>query len=211
MGIIDIREQDKAFIREALTNFSSLSTRETSLRDAILPYTDKEITVVLDPVFLPSKEFWLSQLPERKIKEPYLLYYSLIPTREARIHATALAKQKGLRLVEVTSNVRDFRTSPYLIQTADALEFVSLIHHADYVVSTSFHGTAFSIILEKEFCVVGLGKQGGRVVSLLGQLGIAERYTVTPATLGKIDYKTVNERLNRLREASRNYLTIAIE
>lgn len=211
MGIIDIQEHDKAFIKDALTKFSSLSTRETSLRDALQPYTYKDITVVLDPVFLPDKEFWLKQIPARKIKEPYLLYYSLIPTHEAHSHAEALAKSKGLRLVEITANVRDFRTSPDLIQTADALEFVSLIRHADYVVSTSFHGTAFSIILEKQFCVVGLGKRSDRVVSLLKQLGIDERYTNVPSTLENIDYESVNKRLYWMQEASRNYITESIE
>lgn len=210
MGIIDIREQDKTFIREALTNFSHLSTRETTLRDALIPYTDKDIQVVLDPVFLPEKEFWLQQIPKRHIQEPYLLYYSLIPTPESRAHAEKLAKEKGLRLVEIAAHVRDFRTSPYYIQTADAMEFLSLIYYADYMVSTSFHGTAFSIILEKEFCVVGLGKMSGRIVSLLSQLGIDERYTDNPSALGEIDYAIVRKKLSKLQQQSRNYLIEAI-
>jgi hypothetical protein len=206
MGIIDIREEDKAFISKSLLNFDSLSTRETTLRDALLPYTDKDIQVVLDPVFLPDKDFWLRQIPKRLIEVPYLLYYSLIPSKEAHNHAVQMAKAKGLRLIEVTAKVRDFRPLPNLIQTADALEFLSLIHYADYVVSTSFHGTAFSIILEKQFCVVGQGNRSGRVLSLLGQLGIRERYTEDPASLGIIDYEPVRERLIPLQKASREYL-----
>ena len=210
MGIIDIREQDKDFIRKSLKNFSSLSVRETSLREALLPYTDKEIITVLDPVFLPEKDFWTQQVLPRHIKEPYLLYYSLIPSKESYSHAVQLAKAKGLKFVEVAAKVRSFRPSPDLIQTADAIEFLSLIYHADYVVSTSFHGTAFSIILEKEFCVVGLGKQSGRVVSLLAQLGIEDRYTDNPSSLGDINYDSVRERLGKLQKTSREYLLNAI-
>lgn len=210
MGIIDIREQDEEFIRESLANFSSLSTRETTLREELLPYTDKPITTVLDPVFLPTKEFWIQHVKARKIQEPYLLYYSLIPTSESYAHAVRLAKEKGLRFVEIAARVRDFRTSPNLIQTADAMEFLSLIYHADYVVSTSFHGTAFSIILEKQFCVVGLGKMSGRIVSLLTQLGILERYTDDPYALGKLDYVPVLEKLSILQKLSRNYLIESI-
>lgn len=210
MGIIDIREQDKEFIKESLCNFDALSTRETTLREALLPYTDKQITTVLDPVFLPTKEFWIQHVKARKIQEPYLLYYSLIPTSESYAHAVRLAKEKGLRFVEIAARVRDFRTSPNLIQTADAMEFLSLIYHADYVVSTSFHGTAFSIILEKQFCVVGLGKMSGRIVSLLTQLGILERYTDDPYALGKLDYVPVLEKLSILQKLSRNYLIESI-
>ena len=210
MGIIDIREQDKAFIREALQNFTALSTRETTLHDALRPYTDKEIVTVLDPVFLPKKEFWIRLVKERRIKEPYLLYYSLIPTVEARAYAEDVARQKGLRLVEIAARIHNFHTSHDIIQTADAIDFLSLIYHADYVVSTSFHGTAFSLIFEKEFCVVGLGKQSGRVVSLLTQLGIDERYTDQPNLLGRIDYKAVSERLAKLQKASRDYLIQAL-
>lgn len=210
MGIIDIHEQDKAFIREALHHFSSLSTRETSLREALLPYTDKEITTVLDPVFLPDRLFWEKQVKPRQIQEPYLLYYSLIPSPESYSHAKLLAQAKGLKFIEIAPRVRRICSSKDLIQTADALEFMSYIYHADYVVSTSFHGTAFAIILEKEFCVVGLGKQSGRVVSLLTQLGIEERYTNNPSALGSIDYTPVRERLSELQRTSREYLTDAI-
>ena len=210
MGIIDIREQDKIFLREALKNFSNLSTRETTLREALIPYTDKEITTVLDPVFLPEKDFWIQHVQVRKIPEPYLLYYSLIPTPESRAHAEKLAKEKSLRFVEITAHVRDFRQSKDLIQTADAMEFLSLVYHADYVASTSFHGTAFSIIFEKEFCTIGQGKLSGRAISLLSQLGIKERYTDAPSTLGKIDYKLVHKKLNKLQQLSRDYLIEAI-
>jgi len=210
MGIIDIREQDKEFICKSLKNFSSISTRETSLREALLPYTDKEIVSVLDPVFLPDKDFWTQQVLPRHIKEPYLLYYSLIPSQESYTHALKLAQTKGLKFIEVAAKVRSFHSSPNLIQTADAIEFLSFIYHADYVVSTSFHGTAFSIILEKEFCVVGLGKQSGRVVSLLAQLGLDNRFTNDPYSLATIDYTTIREQLNKLQQTSRNYLLKAL-
>lgn len=211
MGIIDIREEDKDFIRKSLKNFNRLSTRETSLREALLPYTDKEIVTVLDPVFLPEKDFWTQQVLPRHIKEPYLLYYSLIPSKESYSHAVQLAKAKGLKFVEVAAKVRSFRPSPDLIQTADAIEFLSLIYHADYVVSTSFHGTAFSIIFEKQFCTIGQGKLSGRVLSLLGQLGIPERYTNDPLQLGEIDYEPIREKLGKLQQFSRNYLLNAIQ
>lgn len=211
MGIIDIREEDKPFIREALAHFSSLSTRETTLREALLPYTDKEITTVLDPVFLPEKAFWEKLVQARKIQERYLLYYSLIPTKESYQRASKLAEEKGLRFIEIAAHVRQFHKSPNLIQTADAIEFLSLIYHADYVVSTSFHGTAFSIIFEKQFCTIGQGKLSGRVLSLLGQLGIPERYTNDPLQLGEIDYEPIREKLGKLQQFSRNYLLNAIQ
>ena len=211
MGIIDIREEDKPFIREALAQFSSLSTRETSLREALLPFTDKEITTVLDPVFLQEKAFWEKLVQARKIQERYLLYYSLIPTKESYQRASKLAEEKGLRFIEIAAHVRQFHKSPNLIQTADAIEFLSLIYHADYVVSTSFHGTAFSIIFEKQFCTIGQGKLSGRVLSLLGQLGIPERYTNDPLQLGEIDYEPIREKLGKLQQFSRNYLLNAIQ
>lgn len=210
MGIIDIHEEDKSFIREALTHFTSLSTRETTLREALLPYTDKQITTVLDPVFLPDKTFWEQQVQPRKIQEPYLLYYSLIPKASSRACATQLAKKKGLKLIEIAAHVRYFWQTPDLIQTADAMDFLSLIYHADYVVSTSFHGTAFSIIFEKQFCTIGQGKLSGRVLSLLTLLGIEERYTDNPSSLGDINYDSVRERLAKLQKASREYLLNAI-
>ena len=51
-----------------------------------------------------------------------------------------------------------------------------MIDEAEYVISNSFHGIAFSIIFEKQFYAVGMGNKASRVLSLLQIAGIEDRY-----------------------------------
>ena len=47
--------------------------------------------------------------------------------------------------------------------------------NAKFVVTTSFHGTAFSIILDTPFCCIPHPSTGTRMASLLSTIGIKSR------------------------------------
>ena len=94
-------------------------------------------------------------------------------------------------------------------------DFLRLVHDAEYVVSNSFHGVAFSLIFQKQFFAVGMGAKANRVVSLLGVAGIPERYIVdakeTPTLFKPIDYEIVEGNLQSIVAKSINYLKRSIE
>ena len=93
------------------------------------------------------------------------------------------------------------------MQTANAFEFLSYIRNAESIVSTSFHGVAFSILFEKDFYALGMKNNSGRVASLLRQLDITHRLCeddVMDST--PIDYNIVNNKLFHLKETSIKYL-----
>ena len=54
------------------------------------------------------------------------------------------------------------------------LEFITYIKRAEYVVATSFHATAFSVIFEKPLYVVTHSQTGSRTTDLLEQLGLED-------------------------------------
>lgn len=207
MGIIDLTDQDKEQIRKWLCNFKALSVRETGLYEAIHGLTDKEMPIVLDPVFLISRKEWEKFCyPVNRSK--YILYYNLIPSEEADLLVKKLSKERNCDVLEITGSVNPLKIGKKYLQTADAFEFISLIRNADFVVTSSFHGTAFSIIFEKQFYVIGLGKKAGRVESLLNFLKIKDRLIVqTNNIISKdIDYKRLKVTLNSLISFSEEYL-----
>lgn len=211
MGIIDLTAYDKEQIKKWLCNFSSLSVRETGLYEAIHGLTDKEMPIVIDPVFLLSKEQWES-FCHSVDREKYILYYNLIPSQEADELVKKLQKKCGYDIVEITGAVNPKKIGKRYVQTADAIEFISLIRNAEFVVTSSFHGTAFSIIFEKQFLAVGFGKKVGRVESLLKQLGITQRLIsdVDNMLEDRIDYFSVKKRINFLCIHSMRYLKVSI-
>lgn len=84
------------------------------------------------------------------------------------------------------------------------------IRDAEFVVSTSFHGTAFSLIFEKQFIATGLQKNADRVQTLLNSIGIATYYHTTPHNMPVINYNEVNKQLDILRTVSQSLLLQAI-
>lgn len=211
MGIIDLNTGDKDKIRKWLCNFAALSVREMELYQSLKDLTDKNISVVLDPVFLIPEVEWENYcMPIRRPK--YILYYNLLYSKEADKLAKIVAKKMQCDIVEITGSVHPLKFGKRYVQTANAIEFISLIKNAAFVITSSFHGTAFSLIFRKQFYSIGMGKRAGRVKSLLEQLKISDRLitNVDELPLDKIDYAIVKEEMLQIVLRSQKYLTDAI-
>ena len=85
-----------------------------------------------------------------------------------------------------------------------------MLDKACYVVSSSFHGTAMSIVYNKTFMSFVGADKPTRIMSLLRHYGIPMRDTPESA-LTEIDYAEVNRIMVRDREKSREYLVNSIE
>ena len=87
-----------------------------------------------------------------------------------------------------------------------------LMRNASYVVTNSFHGTAFSINFEKQFFTDisdNLSTLGSRIVRLLSITGMENRLLNNGADKRiheDIDFGPVREKLAHEREASQAYL-----
>lgn len=229
MGIINPGEGDPQRFKQWLTNFDALSVREDNLSAYLADALGVTANVVLDPVFLPDPTVWqaladTSQLPAHLTEQPYVLYYQLMPSKATTVLAESVANQFGCRLLELQGGVTKHATGDRSLQTAGPAEFVELIRKARFVVSTSFHGVAFSLLLQKPFLAAGMGNNAARATTLLKQLDLSERYINTDNTVNTvntdntdntkdtshlataIDYSTVNTQLAMLREASKKFI-----
>jgi hypothetical protein len=210
MGVIKPTDADKSFLKQALRRFHTLMVREQSLKQ-FLDELEFPSDVVCDPVMLLNKGDWNELLPSTRFAEkPYVLYYELLESKETRRAAQAFASRLGACLKVITARVHPMPRKGVL-QTASPLQFIHAVRDADYVICTSFHGTAFSILFEKQFYVTALRSNSGRVVSLLGELGIDNRYVETlPDTISNIDYASVEplkqEFVNKSANSLNRYL-----
>jgi hypothetical protein len=118
--------------------------------------------------------------------------------------AKDIARQTGRRLVQLSSTVSP-RFKKY--QCASPEQFVGLIKYADFVITTSFHGVAFSVLFKRPFYAVRLNDGNeSRIESLLDSLGLSDRFIENKTEITEIDYFDVNRRLNQLRDESWEYL-----
>lgn len=93
--------------------------------------------------------------------------------------------------------------------------WIRRIAGAKYVMTDSFHGTVFSILYQRQFVMYSRNaKLSSRMISLLKQLGIADRVVTEEMEVSDIekklkepiDYFEVLERLKKLRESSFQFL-----
>lgn len=206
MGIINLTKEDKENISNHLKNFYAISVREQGLKDAIDNLTEQNIQVVCDPVFLLCQKDWDEYLKPVKTPKHYLLLFNLFRTNETKIVAKQKAKQLNLPILEITGAVNPYKFN--CLQTLDAFEFIYLIKNADFVVTSSFHGTAFSVIFQKQFFATGMKNNSGRVASLLKIIGIEERLILDTIKLNNnlIDYAKVNPLLLDYIKKSKSFL-----
>ena len=210
MGIISLTSEDEHVIRTSLKNFNTILVRENSLKQLVesLGYSAH---VVLDPTLLLTKQQWDQLIPSHRYSQkPYVLFYELMPSQEALAFAKKKALSLNCELLIMDSIIHTLPRKNH-ISYASPIEFMHAIRDAEFVIATSFHGTAFSIIFEKQFITIGLKKNADRVKTLLQQVGITEQYQDLPIETSKINYKEVNTTLQTIRQHSQQLLVKSIQ
>lgn len=208
MGKIDLSNSDLSTIQNKLKSFSSIAVREKKLADILQRYTTTHINQTIDPVFLISKDKWNALCNHVFYKRKYVLLFNLMHSPAASKYAKKISKEHNLDIIEITSLVEPFKFAKNILQELDAIEFISYVKNAQYVVTSSFHGTAFSIIFEKQFISVGMKNNAERVKSLLSILNLSSNYQddYSEQEINQINYSIVNELLAREINKSKKYL-----
>lgn len=196
-----------------LNRFSAISVREPELSIALSKYVDScFIQNVLDPSLLADNSVWEKWI-EPIEKGDYILTYQARESNDVFRIDESLAEQlkcSGIIPVDFYGNVEALG---YKSRITSPSEFISLVKNARCVVTTSFHGTAFSIILGTPFYTIRLNDGAdNRSAGLLESLGLLSRmidYTDTP-TFSKVEFDKTNSKLTLLRASSLEFLTSSL-
>jgi hypothetical protein len=181
-------------VKKALSSFERLGVRETTgkhIIEALLP--DKHVSQVLDPVFLLDDDYWRElSCPELIPEFDYILVYALEVNDEIIKYAAALAASEGLKVVAIHPFIENFDFADLSINEAGPREFIALVDNAKFVVTNSFHGTAFSIILDIPFCCIPHSSTGTRMTSLLSTIGVESQEMVLDRQGATVPIFTLN-------------------
>ena len=178
---------------------------------------NKDIEVVLDPTLLMSREEWNSEIISiNKCNQRYIVAYVVEPDTEYIKIVNELSRKTNLPVVYFEAKNPGYTNVLKSEYTAGPLKFVNYIKNAEYVVTTSFHATVFSIIFNKKFFIIPHKKTGARVTTLLKKLGIDGRIFSNYDEFKKIDYdfetdwSIIEKNLKNERDVSRKWLENAI-
>lgn len=202
-------------IKQCLGGFTALSVREYSLADFLEKYVGIKPQVVLDPVLLAGRQHYQKLCTAKKTTAPYLLLFTLNGNKEAQNISKRIAKEKNIEWKELISNnevIKDLS----VIRSASPEDFLTYFQQAEYVVSTSFHGTVFAILFRKPFFVYCDNENiGERISNLLKMLHLSERMLNANSQLESfkdipIKWNDVNKILETKRQESMTFLYEAL-
>lgn len=174
IGRDDISQVDADRFASILPKFEGVSVREARAIE-ILQGIDVACRQDLDPVFLFNSEEWSRFASDKGLGERYVLVYVIAQNYgEMVAQAREVADHLGTKLFVLS--VRPIRSAGvdrnYIF--ANPSDFLGLFSRAEFVISNSFHGTAFSIIFHRRFFTYAT-RYNSRIESILGLTGLESR------------------------------------
>lgn len=218
-GVSDIPADVVEYYKELLSKYSAIGVREDKAVDLVKRLSGKDASLVLDPTLLLNHEQWMMVAkPVNVPQSKYVLIYELGNVPYIKQFAKHISKETGLPIVRICKNASPEDVEPEITNIIDAGpgEFLTLFDQAEYVVTNSFHGTAFSINFGKQFyTVIPKGKtNNSRQRSILKLMDCEERLvnegTEFPV-LKPIDTAKISNLLLEERKKSIKFLKNAID
>ncbi len=203
---------DSPKFRDTLKKYSNsikaISLRESSSVEPVQAIVGKECRVDLDPTFLLTKDEWIREAALPDHGRPYVLIYTVAAPVHLIEKAKLYAEKNGFDLIYL-HNGREKYKGIKKVQNASPEEFVGWFANAECVFTNSFHGTAFSINLQKDFYIEAESNRGKnqRSMDLISLLEIRDRQIEKNwSHIGEDEWERVDRLLTDLRNRSMDYL-----
>lgn len=210
LGLSSLSNDEMSFLEKKLSHFYAIGVREKSLCDLLQPLVSIPIHVNIDPTLLLQAKDYEPIIASPSFNKPYLLIYQVDICNEVYIIARKIAKQLNLEIIEIDRNLVK-RQNAVVRVTPSVESFLGYIKNAQCVITTSFHGTAFSLIFNRPFYV--LKQQNDRdlrVSSLLSFLELNDRFidqqSLNDISFKPIEYEAINTKIAQLSLNSKIYL-----
>lgn len=168
-------EKEDNKVKRLLSSFYMISTREEIISQRIrtlLP--DKKVVTCVDPTLLLNQSNWEKIAKKPNIIDKYVLYYQVKPSVIGMKIAKDISDRKKCKLLILSADA-NLESSPEIVYSSPE-DFLGLIKYSECVISSSFHGTVFSLIFHKPFLSIANGKKDYRVKNLLTSLDMMKHY-----------------------------------
>lgn len=206
-------EESIRHIQQQATTFDAVSVRE----NIALQRLGIQASVRIDPVLLLEKEDWERLCTAPKRKKPYMFcYFAGVVSESFEQFTRRKAEELGLERIILMPQWRNVFRPGTKCYDAGPEEFVSLLAGASLICTDSFHGTAFSVLMNKPF-VVGQVEPfaDDRLATFLGNMGLTQR-EIDPdepvmQELLQVDFSQANQVLKEQRQRDSQWLKKVIE
>lgn len=220
----EFNEEETDEFKKLAQLFDAISVREDAGVQMCKDYLKVDAEHLVDPVMLLTNDKFTSLVEAAKINssECKIFTYVLDRNKEKNAIIDQISDELGLGSFEVMPQQN------YRMELEDGFDIHKCIFpkteqwlrafmDAEFVITDSFHGTAFSILFNKPFIAIVNKKRGAsRFYSLLKTFGLENRVITEEESIDlslireKIDFVEVNRILNEERERSKIFLKHAL-
>lgn len=202
IGIDTLSVSELEQFKNYLQDFSFISVREKSAAEQLSKTGVLQPFFTLDPTLLLSAKEWKKTLKIDDSVEKYVFVYQLNHSEEMISFAHKLAVENGCKLYVVTGHKFKKRTGVKKIVQPTVKQFVELIAKARYIVTDSFHGTAFCVNFSKDFFVFYPPRYSTRLESILSLTKTTHRHVDSNnwSDIKPIDYEEAGNIISEERE-----------
>ena len=202
-GIAGIKDYEKyPNLIKGMKEISTILVRDKKTHDNLKELINRDCEYACDPTFLIGVDEFITEY-ENPIQEEYLLVYSYKFSKQYIKYIKKYAKENNLKIVApcMKKSWADYNIN------CSALEFSSLIRGAKNVVTTTFHGTIFSILNKKQF----VSLQGmPKVLDVIKRVGLDDRIVYKEDSYEEfknklqnpIDFKVSDGNIMKMRKES---------
>lgn len=202
----DIQTEWEDIYKKFLKSFNAVSVREKTAQNQ-LNQCGIEASVEIDPVFLLTREEWLQK--SRQVEhEPYILIYLLQKANLFMKAAVDYAQKHAKKVIVISTGVKRNHDATY-VSDCGPEEFLGYFANADMVFTNSFHGIAFSILLNKQFYYQfqeNKVKTNSRLYDIIKLFHLEKRDVACIQDETVVDYKEINQIIEAERECALKYL-----
>lgn len=211
---LDDWEKDET--QNLLNRYQAVSVRESAGVKICNSLGINNVVHVLDPTLQLDRSFWSAYAGKTPFKKGYVLIYQLNTNKEFDRYAKEFACRKGLLLVRFCTRIDQILKCGKSVVVPEVFDFVRYIFHADYVITDSFHATAFSINVNTQFISIYPNDYSSRLGSVLKLVGLEDRHLsayddFSYVDAAPIDFTHANKVLDEERAKGVEFIKWAIE
>ena len=203
--------EEEETLRRYLSKFTAISVREPAAAEVLSQILRRKVEVTLDPTLLIDDYGEIIIPPEDDSR--YVLHYALQNNEGIRRVTRQVAAHYGLPIKSSGGPLLPWKSVGKRVEVRDPQQWLGLFANADAVVTNSFHGLVFSLLLKKRVYFPplsdGLAARNERLLHLCNALGVSEQVVVknVSETIRRdINWDNVARRLKEHRSSSLEFL-----
>lgn len=212
-----VNPEHRADVGRLLKQMDHISIREQSGLEIVQELADRTAVWTPDPTLMWDD---YDSITEDVGRQDYIMSYVLRSADLVSEVQQLVAEELKLPMMVPKVRFGRWKNTGVEINPSPG-QWLGYIRDANFVVTNSFHGTAFSVIFRKPFISVGVtGKKSGindRAKSMLARLGLSDRFVESydPAEIKlklqtPIEWTDVTNRLAAWRNESMEFLNGAL-